>query len=66
MMIAVTSLAVLLSGNASAAPPACVSPAPRTVPTKVLNIFNNSSIPIYVVLEAAKQNLLDANGQPYD
>src|SRR5262245_10879050 len=66
-MAVATALAILASSHASAAPvEACVSPAPGDVPVKVLNIFNNSRILMYVVLETAKQDLLDANGLPYD
>jgi hypothetical protein len=66
VILAVISLVVLVSGYASAAPPECIAPSPRPVPVKTLNIYNNSSIPIYPVLETAKQNLLDEDGNPYD
>ena len=44
----------------------CDSPSPRTVPVKIVNIKNNSDDPIYVVLETAKQDLLDENERQHD
>ena len=67
LILAVTFLAALGSDPAAAAPPEeCVGPSPRDAPVKALNLYNNSSIPMYVVLETAKQNLLDADGLPSD
>ena len=67
LVLALIALAALGSSPAGAAPPeTCVSPGPRDAPVKVLNLYNNSSIPMWVVLESAKQNLLDSEGLPYD
>ena len=73
---AVLTAASLLAPSTSAAadptylmstgPGGCDSPGPRTVPVKIVNIKNNSGVPIYVVLETAKQDLLDENGRQHD
>jgi hypothetical protein len=47
-------------------PGGCDSPSPRKVPVKIVNIKNNSGVPIYVVLETAKQDLLDQNNRQHD
>src|SRR5262249_9082802 len=63
----VATLAVLLScygGTAQAED--CVAPSPETAPVKVVNIYNNATVPIYAVLETAKQDLRDADGRPHD
>ena len=68
-MAVVTSLAVLLSGGAGTGQAEeCVSPSPREVPVKIVNIYNNSTIPIYAVLETAKQIQPDPDNQnrPHD
>jgi hypothetical protein len=52
MMTAVTSLAVLVSSYGGAVTAQeCVGPSPRKAPVKVVNIFNNSTKPIFAVLE---------------
>src|SRR5215475_2312074 len=63
---AVLIAASLLSPFARAQGGDCVSPSPRTVPEKIVKIKNNSEVPIYVVLETAKQDLLDENKRPHD
>jgi hypothetical protein len=68
-MAVVTALALLLAGGASAAwAQACVSPSPREVPVKTINIYNNSTIPMYAVLETAKQIQPDPenHNRPHD
>ena len=65
---AVLAAAALLAPFARAAAniEGCDSPSPRTVPVKIVNIKNNSGVPIYVVLETAKQDLLDENERQHD
>src|SRR5262245_27938036 len=68
-MAVVASLALLLASGAGAArAEECVSPSPREVPVKTINIYNNSTIPIYAVLETAKQIQPDPENQnrPHD
>jgi hypothetical protein len=63
---AVLTAASLLPPFARAQVEDCVSPSPRTVPVKIVKIKNNSGVPIYVVLETAKQDLLDENKRQHD
>lgn len=65
---AVLTAASLLSPSTGAAADqgGCDSPGPRTVPVKIVNIKNNSDDKIYVVLETAKQDLLDENNRQHD
>jgi hypothetical protein len=63
---AVLTAASLLSPFARAQGGGCDSPSPRTVPEKIVKIKNNSGVPIYVVLETAKQDILDENKRPHD
>ena len=63
---AVLTAASLLSPFARAQVEDCVSPSPRKVPVKIVNIKNNSGVPIYVVLETAKQDILDENKRAHD
>ena len=63
---AVLTAASLLSPFARAQVEGCDSPSPRTVPVKIVKIKNNSGVPIYVVLETAKQDILDENKRPHD
>ena len=61
---AVLTAASLLSPFARAQVEGCDSPSPRKVQDKTVNIKNNSGVPIYVVLEAAKQIIPDENNRP--
>lgn len=64
-----TAASLLSPSTGAAADPTYLMPAApslRTVPVKTLNIKNNSGKPIYVVLEAAKQDIKDDNGRPHD
>jgi hypothetical protein len=63
---AVLTAASLLSPFARAQVAGCDSPSPRKVQDKRVNIKNNSGVPIYVVLETAKQDLLDENKRAHD
>src|SRR5881396_1817381 len=64
---AVLTAASLLSPFARAQVEGCDSPSePRKVPDKTINIKNNSGVPIYVVLETAKQIIPDENNRPHD
>ena len=58
--------ASLLSPFARAQGGGCDSPSPRTVQVKTVKIKNNSGVPIYVVLETPKQDLLDENNRAHD
>src|SRR5262245_38316385 len=42
----------------------CVSPASKAIPSKTVNIRNNTKNPIWVVLESAKQDLFDDHKPP--
>ena len=64
-----TAASLLSPSTGAAADPTYLMPAAsslRTVPVKTVNIKNNSGKPIYVVLEAAKQDIKDDNGRPHD
>src|SRR5262245_12244177 len=63
---AVLTAASLLSPFARAQVEGCDSPSPRKVQDKTVNIKNNSGVPIYVVLEAAKQIIPDEKNRPHD
>ena len=63
---AVLTAASLLSPFARAQVEGCDSPSPRKVQAKIVNIKNNSGVPIYVVLETPKQDILDENNRPHD
>jgi hypothetical protein len=66
LMQAVMAVVVALvpySVEAAKNPP-CVSPAAGTAPGKIVNIQNNTDNPIWVVLETAKQDLLDDHKPP--
>jgi hypothetical protein len=63
---AVLTAASLLSPFARAQVEGCDSPGPRKVQDKTVNIKNNSGVPIYVVLETAKQDIRDEKNRPHD
>jgi hypothetical protein len=63
---AVLTAASLLAPFARAQVESCDKPSSGTVPVKIVNIKNNSGVPIYVVLETAKQDLLDQNNRQHD